>query len=417
MIVSGPADAGCKRSASTPLPGPSLHRSRPRRCIAMTRRCGPSLCSFLPKTKAKCRLPRRIANHHHRIANDHLVALSHGLASKQPPGNSSPCRRCRLGPSRSVALTHHTPHATAQQQQQQQPPHPCIEIRASHPCLPKTINTSPPPPPLLPTIPLIRRRRIPRPTRPTHPSSPTSRPRRSRRSQRGWAMRTVLLKPELDGAVVLAENHAGGVFGEVLLAHVRVDGDVEFAGVEVGVLVVAHCARGLPGGLLGGVGVLWFGLVRSGRIGRSHPKRWRTGVACGAVLSSSRSARFLKPWVADQSATKLLVVLVIDVVIINDSGDDLVLRTYATRVLHRCVVCCCEAHLCLQTRKLHQTRNAMHQTLSGLPLFLQQTHSSLTPANSLLCAKGVVANGISAIFVDHSHSVTNRTCLPQPISY
>jgi len=36
---------------------------------------------------------------------------------------------------------------------------------------------------------------------------------------------------------------------------------------------------------------------------------------------------------------------VIDVVIINDTDDDLALHTYATRVLRRNVVCCCEAYV------------------------------------------------------------------------
>ncbi len=204
---------------------PSLQRSRPHRCIAMTRRCCPSQGSFLPKRKAKCRLP-------HRVANDHRIALSHGFASEQPPGNSSPCHRASLKPGCRAA---HIPRAPEQLSRHR------IEIRASRPRLPKTSNISPPPPRLLPTIPLIRRRRVPRPPHPS-PPAPPHRPRRARRRQTRRAMRTVLLKPELDGAVVLAEDDAGGVFGEVFLAHVCVDGDVEFAGVEVGVFVVAHCA-------------------------------------------------------------------------------------------------------------------------------------------------------------------------------
>jgi len=87
-------------------------------------------------------------------------------------------------------------------------------------------------------------------------------------------MRALLLQPEPDGAVVLAEDDAGGVLGEVLLAHVRVDGDVEAAGVEVGVFVVAHCARGPAGGLWGIVEVVdwgWRAVVGLGDEWQSWP--------------------------------------------------------------------------------------------------------------------------------------------------
>ena len=63
---------------------------------------------------------------------------------------------------------------------------------------------------------------------------------------RAWrAVRTQLRQPDLLRAVVFAEDDPRGVFGHILRTEVRMDRYMQSAGLEMGVLMVAHGCLGL----------------------------------------------------------------------------------------------------------------------------------------------------------------------------
>ena len=58
---------------------------------------------------------------------------------------------------------------------------------------------------------------------------------------RSWrAVRARLRQPDLLRAVGFAKDDSRGVFGDILRTEVGMDGYVQSAGLEVGVLVIAH---------------------------------------------------------------------------------------------------------------------------------------------------------------------------------
>jgi len=66
--------AARRARTSISLRSPSLQPFQPHCCIAMTRRCCPSLCSVHPKREAKCRLPRCAATEHRGRPDCQLAA-------------------------------------------------------------------------------------------------------------------------------------------------------------------------------------------------------------------------------------------------------------------------------------------------------------------------------------------------------